>query len=194
MLLFVQSRETSMIRRFTAGFAALCLLVVVVMFGAGVVLAQGTPETGTPVASPEAVTSVVFRETLAIGFPPAAPGQTLELVRYDIPAGITLAVHIHPGMQVAYVVSGELTYHVLTGAVEVRRAGDPDPTQPGPVELIEAGSTTVLLPGDSVAELPGAVHYGENLGTEPVVLLAATLLTTGEPAAIATNPEGTPVP
>ena len=53
---------------------------------------------------------------------------------------------------------------------------------------------TVLMPGDSVAELPGAVHYGENLSDEPVVLLAATLLETGAPAAIATNPEGTPVP
>ncbi|MEZ4497681.1 MAG: hypothetical protein R2845_13115 [Thermomicrobiales bacterium] len=33
------------------------------------------------------------------------------------------------------------------------------------------------------------MHYGENLGDEPVVLLAATLLETGAPAAIATNPE-----
>jgi quercetin dioxygenase-like cupin family protein len=183
-----------MIRTSLAGFSAICLVAVAVFFGSGAASSQGTPEAASPVASPDSVTSVVFRETLAIGFPPAAEGQTLELVRYDIPAGITLAVHIHPGMQVAYVVSGELTYHVLTGTVEVRRAGDPDPTQPGPVEYIEAGSTTVLMPGDSVAELPGAVHYGENLGTEPVVLLAATLLTTGEPAAIATNPEGTPVP
>ena len=177
-----------MIRRIAAGFAALCLIAVLVLSGSGVARSNGTPVAATP----DAVTSVVFRETLAIGLPPAAPGQTLELVRYDIPAGITLAVHIHPGLQIAYVVSGELTYHVLTGTVEVRRAGDPDPTQPGPAEVIEAGSTTVLRPGDSVAELPGAVHYGENLGTEPVILLAATLLTTGEPAAIATNPEGTP--
>lgn len=183
-----------MIRRIAAGFAALLLFALIAVTGTGQALSHGTPEAATPEASPAAVTSAVFRETLAIGLPPAAPGQTLELVRYDIPARLTLAVHIHPGLQIAYVVSGELTYHVLTGTVEVRRAGDPDPNQPGPVELLEAGSSTVLLPGDSVAELPGAVHYGENLGDEPVVLLAATLLTTGEPAAIATNPEGTPVP
>ncbi len=180
-----------MIRRMSATIAAICCLSAALLIGTS---AGASQTTSTPVTSPEAVTSVVFRETLAIGFPPAADGQTLELVRYDIPANTTLAIHIHPGLQIAYVVSGELTYHVLTGTVEVRRAGDPDPTQPGPAELIEAGSTTVLMPGDSVAELPGAVHYGENLGDEPVILLAATLLETGAPAAIATNAEGTPVP
>jgi len=180
-----------MIRRITASIVVLCLFAATVLIGSSALASRSA---ATPVASPAAVTSAVFRETLAIGFPPAASGQTLELVRYDIPAQTTLAVHIHPGLQIAYVVSGELTYHVLTGTVEVRRAGDPDPTQPGPAELIEAGSSTVLGPGDSVAELPGAVHYGENLTDEPVVLLAATLLETGEPAAIATNNDGTPTP
>ena len=183
-----------MIRQVAAAVAAVCLFVAIMLSGTGVAQTPESDTPASPIASPAAQTSAVFRETLATGLPPAAPGQTLDLVQYDIPAHTTLAIHIHPGLQIAYVVSGELTYHVLTGTVEVRRAGDPDPTQPGPVELLEAGTTTVLMPGDSVAELPGAVHYGENLGDEPVVLLAATLLETGAPAAIATNPEGTPVP
>ena len=142
--------------------------------------------------SPEATPATV-REVLATGQPPAAPGQTLDLVRYIIPPGTTLAVHVHPGMQIAWVASGELTYHVLKGQVQIGRAANVSAGQPGSPKTLSAGESTILMPGDWVAEIPGAVHYGENLGSEPLILWAATLLDTGQPPAIPVNDEGTPV-
>ncbi|MEA2511501.1 MAG: hypothetical protein QOJ59_988 [Thermomicrobiales bacterium] len=149
----------------------------------------------SPAATPAGVSALVtIREVLATGQPPAAPGQTLDLVRYMIPSGTVLPVHVHPGMQVAWVGAGELTYHVLKGEVQIGpAAAASSATNPGPSELLSAGQVTVLKPGDWVVEVPGAVHYGENLGTEPVQLWATTLLQTGAPAAIPVNPEGTPV-
>jgi quercetin dioxygenase-like cupin family protein len=188
-------KEMRVTRRLTAGFLGLMLcLSLVIVAATGRAESQSAPGTAaSPVASPEVYSQGAVRTTLAEGLPPGAPGQTLQLVRYDIPAGITLAVHIHPGMQIATVVSGELTYHVLTGAVQIGRAANMTAAGPGATESLSAGESTVLYPGDWVVEVPGAVHYGENLGDTPVVLLASTLLVTGEPAAIPVNPEGTPV-
>ena len=148
-----------------------------------------SPAAGPAVATPPAT----IREVLATGQPAGAPGQTLDLVRYTIPAGTTLAVHVHPGMQIAWVAAGELTYHVLKGQVQIGRAANASGGDPGPSQTLAAGDSTILRPGDWVVEVPDAVHYGENLGTEPLVLWATTLLTTGAPAAIPVNPEGTPV-
>jgi quercetin dioxygenase-like cupin family protein len=148
----------------------------------------------SPAASPaETAPATTIREILATGQPAGAPGQTLDLVRYTIPAATTLAVHVHPGMQVAWVASGALTYHVLKGQVQIGRAANASAGNPGPTETLSAGESTVLLPGDWVVEVPDAVHYGQNLGTEPLILWATTLLTTGAPAAIPVNDEGTPV-
>jgi quercetin dioxygenase-like cupin family protein len=150
--------------------------------------ARQADATGTPIASPVAS---IGREILASGLPPAAPGQSLQLARYTIPAGATLAVHVHPGMQTAWVESGELTYHVLKGEAPIGRAAAAA-TQ-GATETLRAGESTVLRPGDWVVEAPGTVHYGENLTDEPVVLLSAVLFEVDEPAAIPVNPEGTPL-
>jgi quercetin dioxygenase-like cupin family protein len=145
-------------------------------------------------ASPTAAaTPAVVREVLATGLPPSAPGQTLDLVRYIIQPGTTLVVHIHPGMQIAWVESGELTYHVLKGEVLIGRGPVTSEPMPGSPLILPAGESMVLKPGDYVVENPGAVHYGENLGSEPLVLWAATLLETGQPPAIPVNDAGTPV-
>jgi quercetin dioxygenase-like cupin family protein len=133
------------------------------------------------------------REVLAEGHPPAAAGQTLDLVRYTIQPGTTLAVHVHPGMQIAWVESGELTYHVLKGDVLIGHGPVTSEPMPGSPLILPAGESTVLKPGDYVVETPGAVHYGENLGTEPLILWAATLLETDQPPSIPVNDEGTPV-
>jgi quercetin dioxygenase-like cupin family protein len=187
-------KEERVTRRLVSGFFGLMLCLSAIVFAAtGSVESQSAPVASPVAASPEATPAGAVRTTLAMGMPEGAPGQTLELVRYDIPAGVTLAVHIHPGMQIATVVSGELTYHVLKGTVQIGRAANAAGTNQGATEPLSAGESTVLSPGDWVVEVPGAVHYGENLGTEPVVLLASTLLVTGEPAAIPVNPEGTPV-
>lgn len=141
--------------------------------------------------SPQATPATV-REVLATGQPPAAPGQTLDLVRYDIPPGTTLAVHVHPGMQVAWVEAGELTYHVIKGSVQIGRAANASGGEPGATETLAAGGTTVLMPGDWVVEIPGTVHYGENLGAEPLVLWSALLVESDEPLSIPVNDQGTP--
>ncbi|MEZ4497680.1 MAG: hypothetical protein R2845_13110 [Thermomicrobiales bacterium] len=75
-----------MIRHVAAAVAAVCLFTAVMLTGTGVAQTPESDTPASPVASPAAQTSAVFRETLATGLPPAAPGQTLDLVQYDIPA------------------------------------------------------------------------------------------------------------
>jgi quercetin dioxygenase-like cupin family protein len=138
-----------------------------------------------------ASTVVAVRDVLVEGSPEAAGGQVLQLVQYDIPAGVVLPMHTHPGMQLAWIESGVLTYHVVEGgSIPVTRAahdGTPEAT-----ELLGPGETTELHPGDSVSEIDGVVHYGENLGPDPVVILAATLLDPNEPASVVWTPVATP--
>lgn len=143
-------------------------------------------------ALPAASTVVASRDVLVQGSPENASGQVLQLVRYEIPAGVVLAMHTHPGMQAAYIESGVLTYTVVSGgSIPVTRAahdGTPEAT-----ELIQPGQTTELYPGDSAVEIDGVIHYGENLGPEPVIILAATLLDPNQPPAVAVTPVASPV-
>ncbi len=102
--------------------------------------------------------------------PPGAPGRTLTLMRYDIAPGAQLSPHIHPGLQMAHIDSGTLTYTVVSGTAQVRRAGSTaDEPLTGP-------TTTTLGPGDAVIELGDMVHFGANDGDVPVII-TATLLT-----------------
>ncbi len=149
-------------------------------------LTMGTAQdAATPAATPDA--PVVVREVLSSADPESAPGEVLALVEYTIPAGAVLPVHIHPGIQMATVESGTLTYHVIeNGSAPVTRA---DRTE----EIIGPGESTTFEVGDSFVEPEGMVHYGENLTDEPVVLLATSLLEADEPAAILVE-EATPAP
>lgn len=120
-----------------------------------------TPATPVPV-----VREVLDNDTT----PPGAPGSTLSLVRYTIAPGAKLAPHVHPGVQMASIESGTLTYTVISGVAHVRRAGaSTDTPAAGPV-MIQLGR------GDAVTEVGDMVHFGENKTKEPVVILA-TLLT-----------------
>ena len=148
--------------------------------------AAGGARQATPAAGP-----VVVREVLGQGLPAAAPGQALALVHYTIPPATTLPPHVHPGVQVAHIVSGRLTYTVLTGEVPVARAVDGG--QPGRSETIAAGEVTELGPEDAVVEHPGVAHFGRNDGAEPVVILASTLLAVDQPAAIVVDDTGIPL-
>lgn len=149
----------------------------------------GMPVSGTGQATP-ASTGVV-REVIMSGNPEAAPGQILELVRYTIPAGLTLPAHTHPGMQVATIESGTLHYTVLEGEVPLTRAAVN--ATPQPAESITASSGEVAIgPGDSFVEAEGIVHFGRNAGPEPVVILVASLLTEGQPPAHLVPMDATP--
>lgn len=135
----------------------------------------------TPAATPAAG---VVREVINEGEPASAPGEILQLVQYTIPGNIALPAHTHPGMQVNVVVSGTLTYTVVEGEAHITRAD-------GSEETLSSGQTTDLLPGDAITEPEGMIHFGENLGTEPIVLLTASLFEADEPPSTVAG--GTPV-
>ena len=167
--------------------AALLLLCVVMMLGtAGV--ATSTQSGATP--APTAAT--VTREVINEGYPDAAPGQVLQLVRYTIPPNTLLPVHIHPGMQVVVVESGTLHYTVLEGRATVTRAGDVG--TPPVTDQLTSGQETDFGPGDRFVESAGMVHFGENRTDEPVILLVASLFEAGVPLStlIESSPVATP--
>jgi quercetin dioxygenase-like cupin family protein len=109
--------------------------------------------------------------------PPGAPGRTLSLVRYTIAPGAKLAPHVHPGVQIASIESGTLTYTVISGTALVRRAGASTDTP-------TAGPTTIQLRrGDAVTEVGNMVHFGDNKTKDPVIILATLLTEHGHPLA-----------
>lgn len=142
---------------------------------------RGAPAPTTPAAttSTPATPAAVVREILDSQVdPPGAPGRTLTLVRYTIAPGAQLPAHVHPGIQMASIQSGTLTYTVISGTAEVRRgaAATPAPIT-GPV-------TTTLGPGDSVTETGDMVHYGANKTDASVVIVASLLTEDGRDLAI----------
>jgi quercetin dioxygenase-like cupin family protein len=114
--------------------------------------------------------------------PTGVRGRTLALSRVTIPAHTRLALHRHPGTQVAYVQKGTLTYTVRTGVVAVHR-GVAD-QGPRIVRRVGPGQTGAVQAGEWVIERPRDVHFGANEGAHPVVILLATLFKTGSPASI----------
>lgn len=162
----------------------LILALLVAMTGL-TVLAQ---DIATPAATPAvAPAATVVREVLNEGNPASAPGEVLQLVQYTIPGNIALPAHTHPGMQVNVVVSGTLTYTVVEGEAHVTRAD-------GTRETLSGGETTDLLPGDAITEPEGMIHFGVNLGSEPIVLLTASLFEADEPPSTVAeaSPSATP--
>jgi oxalate decarboxylase/phosphoglucose isomerase-like protein (cupin superfamily) len=149
------------------------LAVVLALAGA----ACGSDDAITPSADANAASTAttvaaepVVREILdELVDPPGAVGRTLTLARYTIAPGAALSPHIHPGVQMASIESGTLTYTVESGTATVRRAGSTEP------EAITGPNTTTLGPGDSVTELGDMVHFGANDTDAPVVILAALL-------------------
>ena len=74
-----------------------------------------------------------------------APERTLALTRITIQPGTRLALHHHPGTQIAYVDRGVLTYTVEQGSARVKRG--PADDHPVLVRKLEAGDTARLKPG-----------------------------------------------
>lgn len=110
--------------------------------------------------------------------PPGAAGRTLSLVRYHIAPGAKLVPHVHPGVQMARIESGTLTYTIESGTALVRRAGsDADSEVTGP-------TTITLVAGDSVVERGDMVHFGENRSAKPLVIIATLLTEDGRDLAV----------
>jgi quercetin dioxygenase-like cupin family protein len=163
--------------------ALACLLTALVLAVAGCGSSSSDPPGDPSAAAPAASTTVdgtassptttvaVRTEVLDdLVDPPGAHGRTLSLVRYHIAPGAKLAAHVHPGVQMARIESGTLTYTVVSGTALVRRAGDDTDTG------VTGPTTITLRVGDSVIERGDMVHYGENRADEPLVI-TATLLT-----------------
>ena len=150
--------------------------LVALLVGACGTVAPGGGLVGS-VPLPTASLPPIVRAVLAGGEPSAAPGRKLELVRYTIQPGTRLAMHRHPGMQLAYIESGTLTYTVVQGSVTVHQ---PD----GGSRTIEAAETGRIVPREWIAEHEGVVHFGENAGSVVVEILASSLLEADQPPAV----------
>jgi quercetin dioxygenase-like cupin family protein len=105
----------------------------------------------------------------------------MDLARYTIPAHAKLAPHHHPGMQLAYIESGTLTYTVIEGTVTVH-ASD------GTTRTIAPGQTGTIKTGEWLTETPEIVHFGANDSDQPITILASSLFVTGDPPAIVVSP------
>ena len=141
------------------------------------------------VTSEDAPTTTVTVRTDVLGDlvdPPGGDGSTLSLVRYRIAPGAKLEPHIHPGVQMARIESGTLTYTIESGTALVRRAGtDVDAEVTGP-------TTITLEAGDTVVERGDMVHFGENRSENPLVIIATLLTEDGRDLAVPVTPTTVP--
>ena len=112
----------------------------------------------------------------------AAPGRTLGLFKVTIPAHAQLALHRHPGSQVAFVAQGALTYFVRTGEVDVM-SGPPE-SGAKVIRRIKHGESATIKTGQWIVEQPTTIHRAMNGGSQEIVIYLATLLKTGSPVSI----------
>ena len=148
------------------------MLLFVIASGCSDGVRGPTEPTRTPAAEP------VVREILAdMDSAPGAPGRRLTLVRYTIAPAAQLAPHIHPGVQVASIESGTLTYQVVSGTATIHRAVGANGV-PARTEALTGPAETTLRAGDAVIEEGQMVHFGSNRTTATVVI-SATLITEG---------------
>jgi quercetin dioxygenase-like cupin family protein len=125
------------------------------------------------------------REALAAtNDPTGAAGRTLALTRITVPPKVKLALHHHPGTQIAQVVQGTLTYTVVRGGTVTVRRGSAD-TGGTVVRTLQPGDTFPIRSGMWVVEQPNVVHRAENKGKKAIVLYLATLFPVGAPPSVA---------
>ncbi len=125
----------------------------------------------------------VVREALAQNVNPVGgKGRTLGLSRVDVPPGAKLALHRHPGTQIARIQRGVLTYTVVTGRVDVWR-GNPE-VKATKVRTIAAGQTAAIRAGQWIVEKPGTIHRAANRGRKPIVIYISSLFRNGALPAI----------
>ncbi|MDO8187608.1 cupin domain-containing protein [Conexibacter sp. JD483] len=145
------------------------LLVLAATFGAA---ASALALSVKPTAEP--VVRTVLAEDVD---PPGAPGRTLGLSRVTVEPGAQLALHRHPGVQIANIARGTLTYWVVSGSVTVHR-GD------RALRTIRAGQRGEVRTGEWIVERPGTIHHAANRGKVEIEILIATLFKDGAPPSI----------
>ncbi|MGE3511051.1 MAG: hypothetical protein AB7N65_19440 [Vicinamibacterales bacterium] len=151
-------------------------LGLLVVFGVTLVSASCGERSDLPIAPGSPAAEPVVLEILGQADNPAgATGRRLTLVRYTIAPGTELVPHVHPGVQMASIVSGTLTYRVVSGTATIHRQVNEDGL-PAWVETLAGPADTALRPGDAVLEEASMVHLGANRTSDPIVILA-TLVT-----------------
>jgi hypothetical protein len=146
---------------------------------------RAAPAATTAVATPAPVVKDVLASETD---PPGAVGRTLTLIRYTIAPGAELPAHVHPGVQLASIQSGSLTYTVVSGTATVTRAATATP------EPVTGPNTVTLGPGDAVSERGDMVHFGANRTDSPVVILATLLTESGRDLAVVVTTPPTSAP
>jgi quercetin dioxygenase-like cupin family protein len=160
-------------------------LAIVALLAACGGSAGGSATTAAPSAPTASGNPVTVRTVLAGGNPSQAPGYQMQLTRYTIPPHTKLAAHHHPGMQLAYIESGTLTYTVIAGTVTVNAVD-------GSTRTIGPGQTGTISTGEWLTETADIVHFGENATDQPVSILASSLFVIGDPPAILVTPAPSP--
>ncbi len=146
----------------------------------------------TPASAPEAPPSagdVLLRTTLDDGLPPAP--ALVRLLRITLAPGAAVPMHSHPGPEMNVVESGTLTIEVDGEAILSRASGmTSEAATPA-----AAGQALNLSAGDSIA-VPRETPFSlRNDGDEPVVLLSAVVLASGDPRPPGLSwRDGTPTP
>lgn len=114
---------------------------------AAAVAAQAPPAAPLPAALPIATLDV----------PQDKGAQEVQVLRREFPVGASSGWHVHPGVEVAY---------VLSGAMRLEMAGQPVRT---------------LRAGESFSMPRGIAHNGTNVGRVPARLVITYLVDKGAP-------------
>ncbi|HET7094344.1 MAG TPA: hypothetical protein VFI22_12720 [Thermomicrobiales bacterium] len=132
----------------------------------------------------------VSSETLAAARPAAVASPEMALVRVMVAPGAAIPTHEHTGTQIASIVSGELTYTIRSGEVDLTRYGTVSAA--GGMQRLGAGDTVVLRSGDAIVEHPGSFHQAVNKGHDPVLLFSSILYPSAGKSTIYGTPAATP--
>lgn len=149
---------------------ALALLAVLslTVFSLSFLSIAGAQSTAAATDAAEPVVEVLTQTTQSWNgavLPAYPEGQPeVRLLRITVPAGYRLGTHLHPVINVGYMLSGTLT--VVT----------------------ESGDRNVLEAGDTIVEVVDTWHYGVNDGDEPVEILVFYAGTTELPITVQEEP------
>ena len=157
--------------RFNPNVSVLTILSVIAA------LLIATSSVSGEIPSPQPIAGV-SGGAIGEGNPSVAADHTLSLRRAVFEPNGYVSMHHHPGALILYVESGELSYKIEEGEVEVVRAGTVGEGTPPPTESYGPGDTLVLGAGDWLFE-EGVIHDARNTGSEPAVVWLSALVESG---------------
>ncbi|HEX5498099.1 MAG TPA: cupin domain-containing protein [Thermomicrobiales bacterium] len=162
---------------------AICALGLAGIGWCGVVRADDNPALHASVVG-------ISSETLVAAQPAIVASPEMALVRVMVAPGAAIPTHEHTGTQIASFISGELTYTVLSGEVDLSRYGTVSAA--GAMQRLGPGDTVVLRSGDAIVEHPGSFHQAVNKGHDPVLLFSSILYPSAGKPTIYGTPMATP--